>query len=203
MNRWKMFRSKSILWSAVASTVLSLAYATLSVAQTPAGAHYVTMSERIGKLIVLFRAFDVWIYVFQGILLFIGVGFTVNYLIMFHRPSFLAGSRSRVAGLRQSVDMQAAVEFEITRLAERFLFLELMIGAAPVAGLLGTIVGLVQVFSEQTVVEHVTMQSIAGGMYVAMVTTVCGLIVALIGIVGRHFLNTRLAELREILAGAE
>ena len=203
MKRWKMFLSRQAIWAAVFSTVLSLAYATHSLAQSPAGEHYVTMSERIGKLIVLYRAFDVWIYVFQGILLFIGVGFTIYYMVLFHKASFLTGSRKRVGELRQSVDMQAAIDFEMTRLSEKFLFLELMIGAAPVAGLLGTIVGLVQVFSEQTIVEHVTMQSIAGGMYVAMVTTVCGLIVALIGIVGRHFLNTRLAELREILAGAE
>ena len=203
MKRWKTIANRQVLWAALGSAAFSLLYVTLSMAQTPAGARYVTMSERIGKLIVLFRAFDVWIYVFQGILLFVGVGFTIYYLVLFHRPAYLKGSRSRVAMMRENVDLQAAVDFEITRLAERFLFLDLMIGAAPVAGLLGTIVGLVQVFSEQTVVEHVTMQSIAGGMYVAMVTTVCGLIVALIGIVGRHFLHTRLAELREIFAGAE
>lgn len=201
MVRWKLFLSKTSLRLFLTSLIPALLWSGIAYAQIPDQGHYITMSERLGRFIVLFRAFDVWIYFFQGLLLFIGLGFTIYYFILFHRPAFIADLRRKFTRLSETVDPQAAIDFEVNSLSNKFLFLEMMIAAAPVSGLLGTVVGLVQVFSEQTVVEQVTMQSIAGGMYVAMVTTVCGLVVALIGIIGRHFLNARLAELRDMLAG--
>lgn len=188
--------------AALVAGVLALLYTGVSFAQTGAAGRYVTMSERISIFIVLFRAFDVWIYFFQAILLFLGIGFTLYYLIRFHQRNFLGGLRLTIEKLAENntLDPHHAVDFEMESLQNRFLFLDMMIAAAPVSGLLGTIVGLVQVFREQTLVEHVTMQSLAGGMYVAMVTTVCGLVVGLIGIVGRHFLLSRVAEMRELLA---
>lgn len=183
------------------SFVLALIYVGVSSAQTPDPVRYITMSERIGRIIVLYRAFDVWIYFFQGLLLFMCIGLSIYYWILFRRPNFVARLRQKIASLTHTTDVQAAIDFEVTSLSNRFLFLDLVTGGAPIAGLLGTVVGLVQVFSEQTLVEHVTMQTIAGGMYVAMVTTVCGLLVALIGIVARHILDSRLADLREHLAG--
>jgi biopolymer transport protein ExbB/TolQ len=203
MKKWNFVARREMFLLMIMSMVLSLIYAGVSYAQAPADTSYVTMSQRIGAFIVLFRAFDVFIYFFQGVLLFIGVGFTIYYLQKFHKESFLNEMRRKLHTLSAEVSPQEAIEFEITGLSNRFLFLEMMIAAAPVSGLLGTVVGLVQVFSEQTLVQKITMQTIAGGMYVAMVTTVCGLIVALIGIIGRHLLNTRLAEMRESLAGAD
>lgn len=201
MKRMKIWiRPETYVLAAIAF-VLALVYGGVSAAQTPVAQHYVSMSERIGKIIVLYRAFDVWIYFFQALLLFICIGLTIYYMRMFHRQAFIGRIRKKLAELTHTVDMQAAIDFEITSLSNKFLFLDLVIGGAPVSGLLGTVVGLVQVFSEQTMVEHVTMQSIAGGMYVAMVTTVVGLLVALIGIVARHLLDSRLNELREVLAG--
>jgi hypothetical protein len=202
MKKTMLRPGREVYWMLLMSLVLALGFGGYSYAQTPDDS-YVTMSEKIGALIVLFRAFDVYIYVFQGILLFTGLGFTLFHLMQFHRSSFLVQLRKRVEALSDLGSREQVIEFEISSLANRFLFLEMMIAAAPVSGLLGTVVGLVQVFSEQTVVEHVTMQSIASGMYVAMVTTVCGLIVAIVGIIGRHFLNSRLADLREIIAEAK
>lgn len=184
-----------------ASFLLALVYAGISSAQTPEPARYITMSERIGRIIVLYRAFDVWIYFFQALLLFMCIGLSTYYWILFRRPGFVARLRQKIASLTHTTDVQASIDFEITSLSNRFLFLDLVTGGAPIAGLLGTVVGLVQVFSQQTLVQHVTMQTIASGMYVAMVTTVCGLIVALIGIIARHLLESRLADLREHLAG--
>jgi hypothetical protein len=203
MKRWD---AKSMQWLGrvvLVTGVLSLVYASLSFAQTGSPGHYITMSERIGIFIVLFRAFDVWIYFFQAVLLFLGIGLTIYYLIRFSQKSFLVGLRRTIAKLAGSgnLDPHQAIEFEIESLQNRFLFLDMMIAAAPASGLLGTVVGLVQVFREQTLVEHVTMQSLASGMYVAMVTTVCGLVVAILGMIGRHFLLARVADMREVLAG--
>jgi hypothetical protein len=203
MKRWD---AKSMQWLGrvvLVTGVLALVYASLSFAQTGTTGRYITMSERIGIFIVLFRAFDVWIYFFQAVLLFLGIGLTIYYLIRFSQKSFLASLRRTIARLTGSgnLDPRQAIEFEIESLQNRFLFLDMMIAAAPASGLLGTVVGLVQVFREQTLVEHVTMQSLASGMYVAMVTTVCGLVVAILGMIGRHFLLARVADMREVLAG--
>ncbi len=203
MLRWNEKRSRALLKVALVAAVMALFYVGASFAQTGDVARHVTMSERIGVFVVLFRAFDVWIYFFQAILLFLGLGFTAYYLIRFHQNGFLEGIRQTIRKLASGggLDPRHAVDFEMESLQNRFLFLDMMIAAAPVSGLLGTVVGLVQVFREQTLVEHVTMQSLAGGMYVAMVTTVCGLVVGLIGIIGRHFLISRVAAMRELLAG--
>jgi hypothetical protein len=185
-----------------AAFIMSFVYHGLSYAQMSRPQGFVTMSERIGRIIVQYRAFDVWIYFFQGLLFFLCLGFTIYYLLLFHRVSFLSRIRQKLSEMTRKLDMQAAIEFEINSLSNKFLFLDMVITGAPVAGLVGTVVGLVQVFSQQTLVEHVTMQSIAGGMYVAMVTTVVGLLVALVGIIARHLLDSRLAEIRDLLSGA-
>lgn len=201
-NRFRFLTSRTTYLLAAFSFLLSLAYQGVSLGQTGGRPQeFVTMSERIGRIIVQYRAFDVWIYFFQGLLLFICIGFTTYYLITFNRPAFLARIRQKLTDMTRKLDMQAAIEFEVNSLGNKFLFLDLVISGAPVAGLVGTVVGLVSVFSQQTLVEHVTMQSIAGGMYVAMVTTVVGLIVALIGIIARHLLDSRLADIRDQLSG--
>ncbi|MBU0507676.1 MotA/TolQ/ExbB proton channel family protein [bacterium] len=202
-------RHRSRFWTspvtyllAAAAFVMSFLYHGLSHAQTGRAQEYITMSERIGRIIVQYRAFDVWIYFFQGLLFFLCLGFTIYYLLLFHRTSFMSRIRQKLSEMTRKLDMQAAIEFEINSLSNKFLFLDLVITGAPVAGLVGTVVGLVRVFSQQTIVEHVSMQSIAGGMYVAMVTTVVGLLVALVGIIARHLLDSRLAEIRDMLSGA-
>ncbi|MCB1060804.1 MAG: MotA/TolQ/ExbB proton channel family protein [Calditrichaeota bacterium] len=186
----------------LAALGMTLLYTVIAAAQ-PQAAREVTMSEKIGSQIVLYGAFDSLIYFFQGLLLFIGLGITIFYYIRYKRPGFQTELRKKVSHLADEVTLQSAINFEIESLQNKYIFLDLVIAAAPMSGLLGTVVGLVQVFSEQTFVEQVSMQSIAGGMYVAMVTTVCGLIVALFGVIGRHMLNSLLANVREDLAGGK
>lgn len=203
MKRWKWLSKPMTWWMAGLAGLFSLLYVGVSHAQQAQGERYITMSEKIGAIVVLYQAFDVWIYVFQGILLFMGIGYTIFYLNKFRKPEFVQQLRARTEKMEIEGNLHGAIDFEIESQMNKFMIVEMMISAAPIAGLLGTVVGLVQVFDQQTKVDHVTMQAIAGGMYVAMVTTVCGLIVAIFGVVGRHFLMTRLAEIRETLAGVK
>lgn len=202
MKTWQRMNKPAFGYVLLASLAMTLLFTVIASAQTDA-AREVTMSEKIGSQIVLYGAFDSLIYFFQGLLLFIGLGITIFYYIKFKGARFHAELRNKVSHLADEVTLQSAINFEIESLQNKYIFLDLMIAAAPMSGLLGTVVGLVQVFSEQTFVEQVSMQSIAGGMYVAMVTTVCGLIVALIGVVGRHMLNSLMANKREELAGGK
>jgi len=202
MKTRKNMNKSAFAYVLLAAVAMTLLFTVMASAQ-PGDAREVTMSEKIGAIVVLYRAFDSLIYFLQGLLLFIGVGITIFYYMKFKRAGFQAELDKKVHAMADEVTLQSAINFEIESLQNKYIFLDLMIAAAPMSGLLGTVVGLVQVFSEQTLVEHVTMQSIASGMYVAMVTTVCGLIVALIGVIGRHMLNSILATMREELAGAK
>jgi hypothetical protein len=202
MKILKSMNKSAFGYVTLAALAMTLLYTVIAVAQ-PQTTREVTMSEKIGSQIVLYGAFDSLIYFFQGLLLFIGLGITIFYYIRYKRPGFQSELRKKVGHLADEVTLQSAINFEIESLQNKYIFLDLMIAAAPMSGLLGTVVGLVQVFSEQTFVEQVSMQSIAGGMYVAMVTTVCGLIVALFGVIGRHMLNSLLANMREELAGGK
>lgn len=203
MKRWTWLTRPMTWWMAALAGLLSVLYVGVSYAQTGQGVRYVTMSEKIGAIVVLYQAFDVWIYVFQGILLFMGIGYTVFYWLKFRRPEFMREMKVRIEKMEVEGNLHGAIDFEIESQMNKFMIVDMMISAAPIAGLLGTVVGLVQVFDQQTKVDHVTMQAIAGGMYVAMVTTVCGLIVAIFGVVGRHLLMAQLAEIRESLAGVK
>ncbi|MCL4305561.1 MotA/TolQ/ExbB proton channel family protein [bacterium] len=195
--------NKPVLGSVLlAALVMTAVYSMLAYGQ-PISEREVTMSEKIGAIVVLYRAFDSLIYFLQGLLLFIGLGITIYYYMKFKRGGFQTDLKKRVHEMAEEVPLQTAIDFEIESLQNKYIFLDLMIAAAPMSGLLGTVVGLVHVFSEQTFVQQISMQTIAGGMYVAMVTTVCGLIVALIGVIGRHMLNSVLAQMRESLAGGK
>ena len=74
MFRWNEERSRALLKVTLVAAVLAMFYVGASFAQTGDVGRHVTMSERIGVFVVLFRAFDVWIYFFQAILLFFGLG---------------------------------------------------------------------------------------------------------------------------------
>jgi len=63
---------------------------------------------------------------------------------------------------------------------ERFLgMLAAIAGVSPLLGLLGTVLGMIQIF-QQIAGEHIGQyESLAGGIYVALITTAAGLIVAI------------------------
>ncbi len=98
-------------------------------------------------------------------------------------------------------DIQSAVEnvanLEVSKLEENLPLLATIAGGAPMIGFLGTVLGMVQTFMEMATTGGgtVDMSLLAGGMYVAMVTTVAGLCVGIPAFFGYNLLVARIEKL--------
>ncbi len=90
--------------------------------------------------------------------------------------------------------VRAYGRLQVNRMERGLVFLEIIIGAAPLLGLLGTVVGLVQVFgniSSDTGVPNPA--AFTKGIALALTTTVLGLTIAIPCLVGNGYLQ-RLVE---------
>ncbi len=101
---------------------------------------------------------------------------------------------------RPMADVQSAVEnvanIEVSKLEENLPILATIAGGAPMIGFLGTVLGMVQTFMDMSLAGGtVDMSLLAGGMYVAMVTTVTGLIVGIPAYFGYNYLVARIEKL--------
>jgi biopolymer transport protein ExbB len=95
-------------------------------------------------------------------------------------------------------DIQTAVEnvgnVEIARLEKGLPMLAAISGGAPTIGFLGTVWGMIMAFfrmSQQG--TNLSIDSLADGIYTALVTTVAGLIVGLVAYFGYNYLASRVA----------
>jgi biopolymer transport protein ExbB len=59
-------------------------------------------------------------------------------------------------------------------------------------GFLGTIAGMIQTFYNISLTSDITLGTIAGGIYVKMVTSASGLIIGLVAFIGYSFLNAQI-----------
>ncbi|MFI3282208.1 MAG: MotA/TolQ/ExbB proton channel family protein [Rikenellaceae bacterium] len=97
-------------------------------------------------------------------------------------------------------DIQNAIEnvanLEVSKLEENLPALATIAGGAPMIGFLGTVLGMVRTFMDMAAGGGtVDMAILAGGMYVAMVTTVAGLIVGIPAYFGYNYLVVRIEKL--------
>lgn len=89
--------------------------------------------------------------------------------------------------------VKSFARLEINRMERGLVFLEIIIGAAPLLGLLGTVVGLVQVFDKFSTEAGVANQAaFSQGIALALSTTVLGLIIAIPCLVGNGYLQRRI-----------
>lgn len=97
-------------------------------------------------------------------------------------------------------DIQSSIEnvanLEVSKLENGLPFLATIAGGAPMIGFLGTVIGMVQTFMDmQAAGGTVELSMLAGGMYVAMVTTVGGLVVGIPAYFGYNYLVARIEKL--------
>ena len=101
---------------------------------------------------------------------------------------------------RPMADVQSAIEnvanLEVSRLENGLPFLATIAGGAPMIGFLGTVMGMVQTFMDMSAAGGtVDMALLSGGMYVAMVTTVGGLLVGIPAYFGYNYLVAAIEKL--------
>jgi biopolymer transport protein ExbB len=101
-------------------------------------------------------------------------------------------------------DINAAIEnvgkLEIARLEKNVAALATIAGISPMIGFLGTVVGMVKAFYDMSLAgNNIDIQLLSNGIYVAMITTVGGLIVGIIAYILYNILVARIEKLVYIL----
>ena len=101
---------------------------------------------------------------------------------------------------RPMSDIQTAIEnvanLEVSKLENGLTTLATIEVGAPMIGFLGTVLGMVRTFMDMSAAGGtVDMALLSGGMYVAMVTTVGGLIVGIPAYFGYNYLVARIEKL--------
>lgn len=89
--------------------------------------------------------------------------------------------------------MENVGKLEMYKMEKNLSVLSLIAGIAPMFGFLGTIIGMIQLFYNINN-SGFELNTIAGGIYVKMVTSGTGLIVGLISYVCYSFLNTQIEK---------
>ncbi|KWW30794.1 MAG: biopolymer transport protein ExbB [bacterium P3] len=84
---------------------------------------------------------------------------------------------------------------QMARLESNLTWISLFIALAPSFGFLGTVVGMVQAFDAIEVAGDISPTVVAGGMKVALLTTIFGLIVAIILQIFYNYILTKIESL--------
>jgi len=87
--------------------------------------------------------------------------------------------------------MENVGKLEVYKMEKNISVLSLIAGIAPMFGFLGTIVGMIQLFYNINN-SGFELNTIAGGIYVKMVTSAAGLIIGLIAYLAYSFLSTQI-----------
>ena len=95
-----------------------------------------------------------------------------------------------------NTSIENVANLEVSKLESGLPFLATIAGGAPMLGFLGTVIGMVQAFMDMSQAGGtVDMSLLASGMYVAMITTVGGLLVGVPAYFGYNYLVTRIEKL--------
>jgi biopolymer transport protein ExbB len=88
--------------------------------------------------------------------------------------------------------MENIGKLEIYKLEKNLVILTIIAGVAPMFGFLGTIAGMIQTFFNISITSDITLGTIAGGIYVKMVTSATGLIIGIMAYIGYSYLNAQI-----------
>jgi biopolymer transport protein ExbB len=88
--------------------------------------------------------------------------------------------------------MENVGKLEIYKMEQNLGILSVIAGIAPMFGFLGTIIGMIQLFYEISSTGEYTLSTIAGGIYVKMITSASGLIIGVMAFVAYNFLNAQI-----------
>jgi biopolymer transport protein ExbB len=92
----------------------------------------------------------------------------------------VARSGASPAEIRQAMEERA--NLEVARLERGMALLASCSGTAPMIGFLGTVVGMIQAFYDMAVAgSNIDIGLLSRGIYTALITTVAGLVVGIIG----------------------
>ena len=89
-------------------------------------------------------------------------------------------------------DIDAAIEnignLELFKLEKNLSSLASIAGAAPMIGFFGTVTGMILAFYKMATEQNVTPDVLAGGIYIALITTAVGLFIGILAFIGYNVL---------------
>ena len=97
---------------------------------------------------------------------------------------------------RESVDaLQTRARKEVSRLEKGLVIVEVIVGVAPLLGLVGTIFGLMVLFENFGAVTGMDNAGLARGIAIALNTTLLGLLIAIFSLVAWSYYNRKVESL--------
>lgn len=102
-----------------------------------------------------------------------------------------AGFRAKVNGQNVSLALESAAQLEAAQLKKGLPLLGTLVTLAPILGLMGTVIGMIQSFSVFNLQSGSPM-AITGGVGEALIATVSGLMVATFALLGHSYFGYRL-----------
>jgi biopolymer transport protein ExbB len=93
--------------------------------------------------------------------------------------------------------MEATGKLEITRLEKNLGYLSLIAKLAPMFGFVGTIMGVIKIFSDIAMTDNLSIGVISGGLSQKMITSAAGLMVGIIAFLGYYLVNMRIEKVVE------
>lgn len=99
----------------------------------------------------------------------------------------------------EELGRQTAI-IELATMTDRMRTLEMVVQAAPMLGLLGTVVGMIDAFSALAISEGAVDPTVlAGGIYTALTTTAVGLSIALVSYFIANMFESRIERERNLI----
>jgi len=84
-------------------------------------------------------------------------------------------------------------------LEHRLAWVNTVIKSAPMLGLLGTVLGMMGAFGKLAAAENVKPEQLAGDIMLALITTACGLVIAIPLILVLTVINVRIRKLEDLV----
>lgn len=109
-------------------------------------------------------------------------------------PRVISKGISRIGKPMDHIEksMESAGKLEVYQMEKNLGILSTIAAIAPMFGFLGTIVGMIVLFSNIQHTNTFEIGTIAGGIYTKMVTSAVGLIIGLLAYVAHNYLNAQI-----------
>lgn len=121
--------------------------------------------------------------------------------IILESATHLGNSELSHAQARERIERSAAEHIERSR--HRIRTLDLIGTLAPLVGLLGTVLGMIEAFQAlQAAGNRVEPSILSGGIWKALITTAAGLMVAIPVVAAAHYLDRKVARLQSAMESA-
>lgn len=88
--------------------------------------------------------------------------------------------------------MENVATLETYKLEKNLALLSVVAKAAPIFGFVGTLVGMMQLFSGITASNQFEVSTISGGLYTKIITSITGLVIGLFAFLGYSYLNSQI-----------